>query len=72
MKAEPFEVVGPMATTYLVERVRLVRDAQAAWCPTCESVLFSQYWAASKSKWMHERGTGHKVWLVALAEPVAS
>lgn len=60
-------VVGPLGTVYDVRRVRLVRDAAAAYCPTCDEVLHCQYWGPSSSRWLHERGTGHKVWLVALA-----
>lgn len=64
---ETFPIVGPLGEVYEVKRVRLVRDAQAAWCDECEEVLHSPYWGPSTSRWMHERGTGHRVVFLALA-----
>lgn len=47
--------------------VKRVRDAQFAYCPTCDDVLESPYWHFTKSASMHQRGTGHKVLYMAYA-----
>ena len=41
-----------------------LRDAEGCYCPTCDSLLAddcSPFWHFSKSKYLHEHGTGHEV-----------
>jgi hypothetical protein len=43
---------------------RTVKEAHGAYCATCDQVFnvaTCPYWHWSKSKAMHEYGTGHKV-----------
>lgn len=52
-----------------MQECKLKRDARAAYCPTCEELFgWSPYWHFSKSKYMHEHGTGHKVVYVNFSE----
>lgn len=43
----------------------LVRDMAFGWCRECDAQIgdwpLANQWPASKSIWMHEHGTGHKV-----------
>lgn len=51
--------------------VKRVRDAQGCWCVECNTLIADEtdgYWHWSKSKALHQRGTGHKVINVALSE----
>jgi hypothetical protein len=55
-----------------IEAVRLVRDAQAAWCPECGAFFdlsSCPYWHWRKAQAMHERGTGHRMEIVRLVAP---
>lgn len=58
-----------MQTQMTTETVRTVRDAHGAYCPTCDTVLHSPFWHFSKSKALHESGSGHKVVLFRIVRP---
>ena len=52
------------------EETKLVRDAQGCWCVDCGHLLADETdtaWHWTKSKAMHQRGTGHKVINVRLS-----
>ena len=45
------------------------RDADAVWCHGCGKIIADRcdpYWDMSKSRAMHERGTGHRTTYVVL------
>lgn len=54
------------------EKVKLVRDADGAYCLTC-NIYFDEVtnnpvpWSWRKSQWMHQQGTGHTMQLYRLA-----
>lgn len=62
---------------YEVELVKRVRDADGAACKDCES-WFDRYsnlnlpWTWKRSKWMHERGTGHRMELYRIVGVVGA
>lgn len=49
--------------------VKRVRDSNACECEECGIIgtEWNPYWDHTKTRHMHERGTGHKVWLVSLS-----
>ena len=50
--------------------VRKVSEAIGAKCRDCDAVFEAgncQYWHWSKSKWMHENGSGHKLDMYRIA-----
>ena len=64
-----------MSQTMETERVRLVRDADGAWCGEHDPpVVFDDVtnyavpWRWRNSQAMHERGTGHTMILFRYAE----
>jgi len=55
-----------------VESVSRQSDAQGAHCGTCDQVFnitTCPYWHWSKSKAMHESGTGHRVTMYRIVVP---
>ena len=40
------------------------KDARAALCEVCGVLPGNQYWGPSKTKGLHEGGTGHRVVLI--------
>lgn len=47
-----------------LEPVKLVRDAIMAYCVECDTYIEGNvYWDWTKSRWLHESGTGHKKYL---------
>jgi hypothetical protein len=44
---------------------KLKRDSQGVYCHDCDAIIgcleMNPYWHWSKTKWMHESGSGHKV-----------
>ncbi len=63
-----------MPDTLILERVKLVREADGAWCGECDPpVHFDEVtnypvsWPWRNSQAMHERGMGHKMILFRYA-----
>ena len=52
-----------------VEQVSRVCDAQGAHCETCDATFVTHFWHWSKSKAMHESGTGHRVTMFRIVVP---
>lgn len=52
-----------------LKRTKKITEAQYGYCEACERFLGSPYWDLSKTRWMHERGTGHKLTLYVVDEP---
>lgn len=51
-----------------MEQCRLLRNAQFVYCPDCRSVFgINVPWKLSSTKFLHERGTGHKPYYVRIA-----
>ncbi len=51
-------------------KVKRVSDAQGCWCVECDQLIADEtqtVWHWTKSKALHEKGTGHKVINVALS-----
>lgn len=58
--------------TVYIREVKRQREAHGGFCETCQTaynVTSCPYWHWSKSVWMHQQGTGHKVILYQLAVP---
>ncbi len=45
------------------EKVKRLKDAQFAVCRDCGQThdALDPYWGVAQYRWMHERGTGHRV-----------
>lgn len=53
-----------MQTEMTTAKAKTIREAHGAYCDTCDQVFnvsTCPFWHWSKSKAMHESGTGHKV-----------
>ena len=58
------------APTIIATPCKRRKDAGAVWCYSCARVIAwccDPYWDMSKTKAMHERGTGHRTTYVTLA-----
>jgi hypothetical protein len=51
-----------------LKRTRKITEAHYGYCRECGHFLGCQYWDLSKTRWMHERGTGHKLELYVVCE----